>query len=162
MKRGGPLQRKTPLRQRKLTERGRAILAGTHPRIPITIDLEEAGHLPLGIKPKAPPRAVMALARAPATPAPKEGRYISEAWRRAVADLPCVFCGEPSQAAHRNEGKGMGLKTHDCLTAALCPREHAEIDQGKDMTRDERRARMDRAIVLTLAELVLRGRVVLA
>lgn len=30
------------------------------------------------------------------------------------------------------------------------------------MTRDERRARMDRAIVLTLAELVLRGRVVLA
>lgn len=145
MKRGGLLQRKSPLRAKR----------------PEPVKRERA---PLQLVPRAPdaPRAVMALARAPATPAPKEGRYISEAWRRAVADLPCVFCGEPSQAAHRNEGKGMGLKTHDCLTAALCPREHAEIDQGKDMTRDERRARMDRAIVLTLAELVLRGRVVLA
>jgi hypothetical protein len=50
-------------------------------------------------------------------------------------------------------------KADDCLTAALCPTEHAEIDQGRDMTRDERRAKMDRAIVLTLQALVRRGRV---
>lgn len=104
-------------------------------------------------------RAVMVLAKAaPAAAQPKEGRYISEVWRRAVADLPCVFCGQPSQAAHRNEGKGLGLKTDDCLTAALCPPEHSEIDQGRDMTREQRRARIDRAIVLTVLALVKTGR----
>lgn len=95
-------------------------------------------------------------AEAPRTVA-KEETFRSEAWLRAVRSIPCVFCGAPVQAAHRNEGKGMGLKVDDCLAAALCPPEHAEIDQGKNMTRDERRARMDRAIVLTLRELVRRG-----
>lgn len=115
---------------------------------------------PLVLVPRAAdaPRGIMALCASPATPAPKEGRYISEVWRRAVADLPCVFCGQPSQAAHRNEGKGLGLKTDDCLTAALCPPEHSEIDQGKDMTREQRRARIDRAIVLTVLALVKAGR----
>lgn len=115
---------------------------------------------PLVLVPRAEPsRAVMALAKAaPAAAQPKDGRYISEVWRRAVADLPCVFCGQPSQAAHRNEGKGLGLKTDDCLTAALCPPEHSEIDQGKDMTREQRRARIDRAIVLTVLALVKAGR----
>lgn len=108
------------------------------------------------------PRAVMALARADATPAPKEGRYISEAWRKAVAELPCVFCGKASQAAHRNEGKGMGIKTDDSLTAALCPTCHAEIDQGSKLARHERRARIDSAIVLTVRELVRRERLFLA
>lgn len=87
----------------------------------------------------------------------------SEQWRRAVASLACVQCGSPdTQAAHRNEGKGMALKTHDCWTAALCPTCHTEIDQGRHMTRDQRRAAIDRAIVLTLAGLVLTGKVVLA
>lgn len=105
------------------------------------------------------PRAVMAsnLGAEPPRQAPKDESFRSEAWLRAVRSIPCVFCGAPVQAAHRNEGKGMGLKADDCLTAALCPPEHAEIDQGKNMTRDERRARMDRAIVLTLRELVRRG-----
>ena len=89
--------------------------------------------------------------------APKEVRFSSEAWIRAVASIPCVFCGAPSQAAHRNEGKGTGWKTDDCLVAALCPPEHAEIDQGKSMDRDEKRARLDQAIVLTLRELARRG-----
>jgi hypothetical protein len=90
-------------------------------------------------------------------PAPKPEPFRAEAWLRAVRSIPCVFCGAPVQAAHRNEGKGMGTKVDDSLAAALCPPEHAEIDQGKSMTRDERRARMDRAIVLTLRELVRRG-----
>jgi hypothetical protein len=90
-------------------------------------------------------------------PVPKEVRFESEAWRRAVASLPCVFCGKPSQAAHRNIGKGMGVKTDDSLVAALCPEEHAELDQGKTMTREQRRAELDRAIVLTVRELARRG-----
>ena len=88
---------------------------------------------------------------------PKEPAYRSEKWLRNVASLECVGCGGESQAAHRNEGKGMGLKTDDCLTASLCPRCHAEIDQGKDMTREERRARMDAAIFVTLIRLARRG-----
>ena len=106
--------------------------------------------------------AVMALAQAPATPQPKEDRHSSEAWRRAVAEIPCVFCGKPAQAAHRNAGKGLALKTDDCLCAALCPDHHSEIDQGKTMTREQRRAELDRAIVLTLRALVHAGKVVLA
>lgn len=35
-----------------------------------------------------------------------------------------------TQAAHRNQGKGMSIKTDDCFTAALCVECHAEIDQG--------------------------------
>ena len=96
---------------------------------------------------------------APIRPQPKDVRYISEQWRRHVAGLPCVHCGGASQAAHRNLGKGLGLKTDDCLCAALCPPEHARIDQGRDLTRDERRAIMDRYIVLTLQALVKAGKV---
>lgn len=85
--------------------------------------------------------------------------YRNERWLRAVASLPCVLCGSEmgTQAAHRNEGKGIGIKTDDCLTAALCQSCHAEIDQGKDMTRDERREAMDRAILRTVVELSRRG-----
>ena len=123
------------------------------PRAPVK---RERAPLALVPRPADAPRAVMALCTAPATPAPKEGRYISEVWRRNVASIPCVFCGLPSQAAHRNEGKGLGLKTDDCLTAALCQACHAEIDQGKALSRPERRARIDAAIVLTLLEMVRR------
>ncbi len=79
----------------------------------------------------------------------------------AVASIgACVLCGRYGvQVAHRNEGKAKGRKTDDCLTAALCPECHTDIDQGKDMSRDERRATMDRAIVLTLLALVKAGKV---
>lgn len=86
--------------------------------------------------------------------------YRSSKWLQAVREIDCcVLCGRYGvQAAHRNEGKGMGLKVDDCLTAALCPECHARIDNGRDMSRDERRAEMDRAIVLTLRELGRRER----
>ena len=87
--------------------------------------------------------------------------YRNQKWLRAVADLgECVLCGSHGvQAAHRNESKSMGAKVDDCLTAALCPTCHSAIDQGKDLSRDQRRSEMDRAIVLTLRQLVLQGRV---
>jgi hypothetical protein len=102
---------------------------------------------------------LVAVALAPARPIPKAGRHESTAWRRAVASLPCMLCGKEgeTQCAHRNEGKSMSMKTDDATSAALCVDCHRNIDQGKDMTREERRSTMDRAIVLTLAELARRG-----
>lgn len=87
--------------------------------------------------------------------------FRSAKWLQAVREIECcVICGKYGvQAAHRNEGKGVGLKVDDCLTAALCHECHATIDNGRDMTREERRAEMDRAIVLTLKELASSGRV---
>ncbi len=52
----------------------------------------------------------------------------------------------------------MALKVDDCLTAALCPTCHAEIDQGKDMSREDRRRAMDVAILKTITELARAGR----
>lgn len=92
----------------------------------------------------------------------KEQYFHSEAWRRAVASLPCVLCGkhDETQCAHRNEGKAGGKRLmDDCWTAALCVACHSAIDQGKDFDREERRARMDLAILLTLRELARQGRV---
>lgn len=87
--------------------------------------------------------------------------FRSKKWLQAVRDIECcVLCGcYGVQVAHRNEGKGMGIKVDDCLTAALCPCCHYRLDNGKDMSRCERRAEMDRAIVLTLNKLVNSGRV---
>ena len=84
--------------------------------------------------------------------------YRSKRWLAAVGQIECcVLCGGYGvQVAHRNEGKGMGQKVSDCLTAALCQEHHYMIDSSRDLTRDQRRAMMYRAIVLTLEELVKR------
>lgn len=99
-----------------------------------------------------------------AQPVLKDNRHESEAWRRAVAALPCVLCHREgqTQAAHRNEGKGMGLKTDDALTAALCTTCHSAIDQGPDFSRDERRRRLDVAILLTIRALARAGKLRIA
>jgi hypothetical protein len=44
-------------------------------------------------------------------------------------------------AAHSNQlrdGKGRGLKAHDYRIAALCYQCHMRLDQGKDMSKEER------------------------
>lgn len=89
----------------------------------------------------------------------KDSAYRSEAWLSAVRKLHCMRCFREgaTQAAHRNEGKGMAIKADDCLVAALCVDCHAEIDQGKDMTRQERREAMDVAILMTLRALAKKG-----
>jgi hypothetical protein len=108
------------------------------------------------------PRAVMATRLDEAVPVlvAKDSKHESEAWRRAVASLPCQLCGKEgeTQCAHRNEGgKGMGYKNDDVWSAGLCVTCHSEIDQGRDLSREERRARLDKAILLTVRELARRG-----
>lgn len=89
--------------------------------------------------------------------------YRSPKWLQAVRDIGrCVLCGstEGIQVAHRNKGKGMGIKTSDALTACLCHKCHFEIDNGKDLSKAERHALMDEAIVKTLDILSSSGKVV--
>jgi hypothetical protein len=51
----------------------------------------------------------------------------------------------------------MALKVDDCWTAALCVECHAEIDQGKTMSKEERRQAMDTYILLTIRQLARDG-----
>ncbi len=92
----------------------------------------------------------------------KQKPYRSKRWLHAVHDVEqCVLCGAHGvQAAHRNVGKGMGMKVDDSLCAALCPTCHHEIDNAPNLTREQRRAMMDDAICRTLAQLTRMGKVV--
>lgn len=93
-------------------------------------------------------------------PIPKERTYRSEAWRRAVASLPCIVCGREgaTQAAHPNHiGKGMGIKAPDCWCVPMCVEHHAEFDQGRRWTKEEKRDLMAGWIVQTINELAVRG-----
>lgn len=114
-----------------------------------------------------PAAAIMAMRLDLETPVTveKASRFYSEPWRRAVADLDCVLCGRHglTQAAHRNEGKAAGKKLmDDCWTAALCTECHSGIDQGKEFTREERRGRIDLAILLTVRQLARIGKLRIA
>lgn len=76
---------------------------------------------------------------------PKFQYVRSKARLKAVAALPCQLCGKQgeTQASHSNSaihGKGRGIKASDEFTAALCQSCHYEIDQGKNLNRDEKLA----------------------
>ncbi|EHU7134235.1 hypothetical protein KZK14_000034 [Salmonella enterica] len=88
--------------------------------------------------------------------------YRSKKWLAAVGQIEqCVLCGRwRTQVAHMNEGKGMGMKTDDCATAAICQECHHEIDNGSHLSRKERRRLMNKAIVLTVIELARRGLII--
>ena len=70
--------------------------------------------------------------------------YRSEKLLKSVRDCPCQCCGAMDDtivAAHSNQmrdGKGRGLKANDYRIAALCYKCHAELDQGKNLSREER------------------------
>jgi hypothetical protein len=51
----------------------------------------------------------------------------------------------------------MSMKASDAATAALCPPCHFELDQGTRLTREDRRAEIDRCIVLTHIALADKG-----
>jgi hypothetical protein len=61
----------------------------------------------------------------------------------AAKDESCISCGANDGTvvlAHRNEGKGMGIKAPDYWALDLCATCHREYDQGSSMTRSEKRA----------------------
>ena len=70
--------------------------------------------------------------------------YRNQKLLEAVRESPCQHCGVNDGtvcAAHSNQlrdGKGRGLKAHDFRIAALCFKCHSALDQGRDMSREER------------------------
>lgn len=89
----------------------------------------------------------------------KTPRFDSKAWLSAVHAIECcVRCGKFGiQVAHRDEGKGMGIKTGDHLTAAICDDCHYELGNGTKYPREERRNEMNLAILKTFDLLVTMG-----
>ena len=85
--------------------------------------------------------------------------YRNEKLLRACRDLPCQHCGiddGTTVAAHSNQlrdGKGRGIKAHDYRVAALCFRCHADIDQGKALTKHQRQYLWEEAHRKTIAQL---------
>jgi hypothetical protein len=79
---------------------------------------------------------------------------------------PCCFgCGGPNRgdvvAAHSNQlrdAKGRGIKAHDYRVAHLCFTCHAELDQGRKMSREERVAFWEEAHRKTVGWLFETGR----
>ena len=77
-----------------------------------------------------------------------------------MAGLDCQHCGFPySQAAHTNwgSGKGRGIKGDDNAIAALCLKCHFEIDQGANLSKEERQEMWYRAHKKTVSALVNAG-----
>lgn len=90
---------------------------------------------------------------------PKHTYIRSRELLKNVARLDCQHCGSGHmvQAAHSNwgGGKGRGIKADDNLVAALCLKCHYEIDQGKNLSREERQQmwlQAHRATVNTLVD----------
>jgi hypothetical protein len=80
---------------------------------------------------------------------------------KLVAGLDCQACGSGNmvQAAHTNwgGGKGRGVKADDNLVAALCLKCHYEIDQGKELSKEERQEKWHHAHIATIAKLFNQG-----
>ena len=76
---------------------------------------------------------------------------------KLVASLDCQACGSGNmvQAAHTNwgGGKAKSIKADDNLVAALCLGCHYEIDQGKDLSREERQEMWQKAHYRTIDNL---------
>lgn len=92
-------------------------------------------------------------------PVPKERPARDETYLRWVATLPCAHCGKaaPSQAAHADQGKGMGIKASDLTAYPLCADSpgrlgcHSIIGAGGTMPRELRRQLEQRYAQITRA-----------
>lgn len=83
--------------------------------------------------------------------------YRNSKLTKLLRELPCQVCGRHSEtvcAAHRNEGKGMGIKVSDALCAAMCASCHFELDNGKSLTKEERRDMWNKAFIGTMKYLI--------
>lgn len=92
------------------------------------------------------------------------GNYRNKKLLEVVRESPCQHCGVEDGtvvAAHSNfaeDGKGMGIKAHDYKIAALCFRCHMNLDQGKQLGKDERKKMWQNAHNKTIAWLFESGR----
>jgi len=81
----------------------------------------------------------------------------------ACRELPCQHCGTIDGtviAAHSNQlrdGKGRGLKAHDYRVASLCYTCHMELDQGSNLSKQERIDMWEQAHRKTIGLLFERG-----
>lgn len=77
--------------------------------------------------------------------------------------LPCQHCGVQDGtvvAAHSNQlrdGKGRGLKAHDYRVASLCFSCHANLDQGKELSKSQRVEMWEEAHRSTMGKLFEQG-----
>ena len=90
----------------------------------------------------------------------KLGMYRNPKILRAANGRPCSYCGlnhGTTVAAHSNrmeDGKGVGLKAHDCFVAFLCATCHTEYDTGI-MPQHEFNRAMKRTWLILLREGIL-------
>lgn len=93
----------------------------------------------------------------------KDAYVRSKKLREAYRLIPCQSCGADDGTvvcAHANEswaGKGMGIKASDDRAASLCFTCHSRLDQGSDMSKEERRAFWLAAHMKTIPALVATG-----
>ena len=93
---------------------------------------------------------------------PKFNYIRSKKHLKNVAGLCCQNCGADgyTQAAHSNQlkhGKGRGIKASDEFTAALCLKCHYELDQGKNLSKEERIEMWENAHKRTKDALIKQG-----
>jgi hypothetical protein len=77
-----------------------------------------------------------------------------------MREFPCAACGIEDGTvvgAHANINKGMGMKVSDALVAPLCYTCHAELDQGKEMSREEKRDFWNRAYIKNIQYMIENG-----
>lgn len=90
----------------------------------------------------------------------KDAMYRNRKLLDAVYNVPCFVCGQPSEPCHSNllvHGKGKGLKSTDAAIMALCRDHHMMLDQGREMTKEERREFTFEAISYTLIYMIENG-----
>lgn len=101
-----------------------------------------------------------------ATPRFKVKPVRSESYRRWIATLPCFVCGIDghSQAAHPNQGRGLGQKACDLKCFPLCCTRpghmghHYEHDNLIGMSLEDRREAEDRYVARAQAMARAAGR----
>lgn len=70
--------------------------------------------------------------------------------------------GEPAHSNQSRHGKGRGLKAHDAFFASSCRACHRELDQGKNLTREERADIWQRGFERTVLAMWRGGLIVVA
>lgn len=90
-------------------------------------------------------------------------RDLLDLMREAPTCMGCLRANDGTVVgAHKNEGKGMGIKQSDATACALCHGCHMAYDQGRGMSRDQRRAFFYEAHSRTIVWLIESGHLMLA